>query len=119
MLDEKGWCMFIINYLGRFFIALALLVLGIGIWLWLSGEDITLPGGQLWFTLDNASLNYLQVIIQRHLSLPAFWDGFIVPYMLQPPAWKGLIGSFIGLMLISGILLLVSKKREGRRIFRN
>jgi len=110
--------MIIINYLGRFFIVLALAILGIAIWLWLMGENITLPGGQLWFSLDNNSLNFLQVILQRHLSLPAFWDDFIVPYLLQPPAWKGLTGSFIFLMAIGGILIIMTKTRETRHIFR-
>lgn len=110
--------MFVLNYLGRFFIILALAVLGISVWLWLAGENITLPGGQLWFTLDNATLNYFQVIVQRHLSAPALWDDFVVPYLLQPPAWKGLIGSFIALMIVGGILLLITKKRENTHSFR-
>lgn len=110
--------MFILNYLGRFFIALAFVFLGLGLWLWLSGEDITVSGGQLWFTLNNASLNSLQVVLQRHLGLPALWDSFVVPYLLQPPAWKALIGSFIALMVIGGLLILATKTRENRHIFR-
>jgi len=111
--------MFLLTYLGRLLIVLALVVLGTSMWLWLSGQNITEPGGQLWFTLDNSSLNYFQVVIQRHLSMPELWDGFFVPYLLQPPAWKGLIGSFIALMILAGLLLGVSKSGDGRRKFRD
>ncbi len=43
------------------------------------------PLGQLWFEIDNGSLNLVQAVIQRYI-FPELWDPVIVS-MLLLPAW--------------------------------
>ncbi|MSO70711.1 MAG: hypothetical protein EXQ88_01640 [Alphaproteobacteria bacterium] len=63
--------------------------------------------GQLWFRLDNGSLNFLQAITQRYIYAP-LWENGIVPILLQPAF---VVFSLPGaLLLIAGILLLRSPR---------
>jgi hypothetical protein len=50
-----------------------------------TGTFDPMPLGQLWFNLDNGSLNLVQVVTQRYL-LPELWDPVIVNILLLP-AW--------------------------------
>lgn len=110
--------MLVLNYLGRVFILLALILLGLGLFLWLSGEDVTQPAGQLWYNLHVESLNFSQVIIQRHLGLPGFWDEFILPHLLTRPAWESIILLFMGFFIIGGLLASLGRSVKKRRSFR-
>lgn len=101
------------------FFLLAFIFLGLGIWLWLAGEDITKAAGALWYALDVSSLNLAQVIVQRHLHLPALWDDAIVPYLLQRPAWESILWLFIGLMVLGGLVSLIARRPRRRHSFRN
>ncbi|WP_425406739.1 hypothetical protein [Hwanghaeella sp.] len=101
------------------FFLLAFVFLGLGIWLWLAGEDITKAAGALWYALDVSSLNLAQVIVQRHLHLPALWDDAIVPYLLQRPAWESILWLFIGLMVLGGLVSLIARRPRRRHSFRN
>ncbi len=107
--------MVVFTLLGWIFILLALGLLALGLFLWLSGQDVTQQLGQLWFGLDSFSLNFAQVIVQRHLRLPALWDEGIVPYLLLQPAWESILWLFIGLMVLGGLLSLLGTRRRKRR----
>lgn len=111
--------MIVLIVLRWLFLALAFIFLGLGIWLWLSGEDITKAAGALWFALDVSSLNLAQVVVQRHLHLPALWDDAIVPYLLQKPAWESILWLFIGLMVLGGVLSVIIRRPRRRHSFRN
>jgi hypothetical protein len=50
-----------------------------------TGTFDPMPLGQLWFNLDNGSLNLVQAVTQRYL-LPELWDPVIVNILLLP-AW--------------------------------
>ena len=100
------------------FFVLAFVFLGLGIWLWLAGEDITKAAGALWYGLDVVSLNLTQVIVQRHLHLPALWDDAIVPYLLQRPAWESILWLFIGFMVAGGLLSIPGRQPKRRYGFR-
>ena len=104
----------VLKVLGRVFVVLSAAVLGLGVWLKLAGHDIAQPAGQIWFTVDKASLNLTQAIIQRYIYA-AFWDSVMVPLLLMP-AWKalGLLVLIFG--AIGGLLLIIARKR--RRGFR-
>lgn len=105
--------MIVVRILGRLLVLIGLLVLALGLWLWLTGEDITAPAGQLWFSLDVASLNFAQVIVQRHLNLPSVWDDGIVP-LLHRPTWEAILWLFLGGMVVGGLLLLIGRSRRRR-----
>jgi len=111
--------MMVLRFFQWLFFLLAFFFLGLGIWLWLAGEDITKAAGALWYMLDVSSLNLTQVIIQRHLHLPAFWDNAIVPYLLQRPAWESILWLFIGLMLVGGLLSVIGRRPKRRHTFRS
>lgn len=74
---------------------------------WLaSGEWRVFAAGELWFMLDNESLNLVQAVTQRYLH-PAVWDPVAIE-LLQWPAWA-LFGA-------PAILLLVLCRRRRRRV---
>ena len=58
------------------------------------------PAGEVWFKLDNASLNLAQAIVQRYLH-PYLWDPLISGF-LQWPLWASLGGVGIALTIIFG-----------------
>ncbi len=110
--------MIVVRVFGRVLIAIALALLLLGLALWLSGADIAQPAGRLWFELHSNSLNAAQVIIQRHLHLPGFWDDAIVPGLLLRPAWESILWLFIGFFALGGILASLGKGERKRRTFR-
>lgn len=114
-----GYYMIVLNFFRWLFLLLAFFFFGLGIWLWLSGADITQAAGALWYKMDVGSLNLSQVIVQRHLHLPSFWDDVIVPYLLQRAAWESILWMFIGLMVLGGLLSVIARQPKKRHTFRN
>ena len=107
--------MLLLRLIGRLFLILALALLGLGLALWLGGQDIMLPAGQLWFNLHVDSLQYAQVIIERHLGLSAFWQNWIQGGLLQLQAWDAILRLFVWLMVAAGILLILGRDRSRPR----
>lgn len=106
--------MIVLVVIGRILIVLALALLGLGVYLWLSGAEITQAAGQLWFALHVESLNFAQVLVQRHLSMPWLWDEFIVTWLLVMPAWESILWVFMSLMILGGLLSLPGRARRQR-----
>lgn len=52
----------------------------------MSGRYSPVTLGEIWYTLDVASLNLVQAVIQRFLH-PALWDPLIV-WLLRWPLWS-------------------------------
>ena len=50
-----------------------------------TGTYVQIRLGELWFQIDNASLNLVQAVVQRYV-FPALWDPVIVTVLLLP-AW--------------------------------
>lgn len=100
----------ILRFLGRLFVALSLITLLSGVAIWLVGTDVTAVAGQAWASADIESLNMIQVVIQRHLHLPALWDSVIVPYLLLRPTWESFTILFVLFLMLGGLFL-----RLGRR----
>ena len=65
-----------------------------------AGHWRIIPAGEIWFKLDNASLNLAQAIVQRYLH-PFLWDPMIAGF-LQWPLWASLGGIGIALTMIFG-----------------
>lgn len=110
--------MVVLTFFGRLFVAAALAALGLGLWLWLSGADVTQQAGQLWFSMDLASLNGAQVLIERHLRMPWLWQEAVVP-LLKRPAWEAVLWLVIGGLALGGLLLLGGRRRRSRSSFRS
>ena len=108
----------VFSYIGRLLILLALALLGLGVYLWISGRDVTEQAGRLWYEAHVASLNFTQVIIQRHLRLPALWDEVVIPYLLLKPTWEAILWLFIVLMVLGGLLAIIGRPRQKRHSFR-
>jgi hypothetical protein len=106
--------MAIFRLLGRFFVLIALLFAVLGAYLWLSGADITLSAGQLWYQMDSAGLNTTQAIVQRYIH-PGLWDNVIVP-LLQRPTWEAVAIVVLVFALAGGILSAIGNRRR-RRFF--
>ena len=95
---------------GRVFWALALMAAGAEIVRSLEGGAWTpLALGEAWFAIDRASLGLAQAGIQRHVH-EALWDPVIVTLLLAP-LW--VYGAILG-----SLLLLLFRRRRGRRGFR-
>jgi len=91
-------------------IALGLLAAGLAI----TGHDLKLAAGQLWFALDTPSLNLFQAVVQRYLH-PALWDNVIVPLLLRP-AWE--VSLFLVALTVSigsALIFAVRARRRNRR----
>ena len=100
----------VLRFLGRLFVALALITLLSGVAIWLAGTDVTAVAGQVWANADIESLNLMQVVIQRHLHLPALWDSVIVPHLLLRSTWESITILFVLFLVLGGLFL-----RLGRR----
>lgn len=48
-----------------------------------SGSLALMSTGELWFRLDNGSLNLVQAVIQRYV-FPSLWDPVIVTILIWP-----------------------------------
>ena len=109
--------MVVLRIIGRLFIALALITMVAGVTIWLLGFDIMAKFGQLWANADIGSINLAQVVVQRHLRIPAFWDSVIVPHLLLRPAWEAMIILFILFLVLGALLLRLGRRR--RRVRRS
>ncbi len=107
--------MVVLRFIGRLFIALALVTMVAGITIWLLGIDIMATFGQVWADADINSLNLAQVVVQRHLRIPAIWDSVIVPYLLLRPTWEAMITLFILFLVLGALLLRLGYRRRVRR----
>ncbi len=107
--------MAVLRIIGRLLIILAAIALVAGLAIWLFGADVTRATGAAWFEAHVSSLNFSQVIIQRHLHLPAFWDSVIVPYLLARPVWEAIIIVFVILLLLGGICIRLGRPRVRKR----
>jgi hypothetical protein len=109
--------MIVLRIIGRLLIILAVTTLVGGLAIWLLGADVTRPAGAAWFEADVSSLNFSQVIIQRHLHLPGFWDSVVVPYLLARPVWEAIIIVFLWFLVLGGICVRFGRQRPKRRSF--
>lgn len=107
--------MVVLRFIGRLFIALALVTMVAGITIWLLGIDIMATFGQVWADADINSLNLAQVVVQRHLRIPVIWDSVIVPYLLLRPTWEATITLFILFLVLGALLLRLGYRRRVRR----
>jgi hypothetical protein len=73
-----------------------------------TGTFRLVAAGELWYHLDAGSLNLLQSVIQRYVSVWA-WDTIFVPVLLAP--------ALVVLFVPSVVLLLLTRKRKRQRIF--
>ena len=62
--------------------AVAVLVRDVAAWI-TSGDLVLIAAGELWFTLDNGSLNLIPAVTPRYV-LPSLWDPVIVTILLWP-----------------------------------
>ena len=96
-----GWFTRAARWLGAVLIAAAAVSLGYEATVALdAGGWRTIPAGEIWFRLDNASLNLTQAIVQRYLH-PFLWDPLIAGFLQWPP-WASLGGVGIALTIIFG-----------------
>ena len=109
--------MIVLRIIGRLLIILAMIMLVGGLAVWLLGADVTQATGKAWFDAHVGSLNFSQVIIQRHLGLPAFWDSVIVPYLLARPVWEAVIIVYVVLLGLGGVLVRLGRRRQRRGSF--
>lgn len=59
-------------------------VLARDVFVWLdTGTLLLITAGELWFRIDNESLNLVQAVTQRYI-LPELWDPVIVTVLLWP-----------------------------------
>ncbi|HCK17092.1 MAG TPA: hypothetical protein DHW36_01125 [Thalassospira sp.] len=73
-----------------------------------TGSFRPVAAGELWYRLDAGSLNLLQSVVQRYISVWV-WDTIFVPVLLAP--------ALVVLFVPSAILLLLTRKRKRQRIF--
>ena len=109
--------MIVLRIIGRFLIILAMIALAGGLAIWLLGADVTQVAGKAWFDAHVASLNFSQVIVQRHLHLPGFWDGVVVPHLLSRPVWEAIIIVFLVLLVLGGLFVRLGRRRQRRSGF--
>jgi hypothetical protein len=101
--------MLIMRALGFVLLLLAIAALAWELAAWLRhGYWQILSAGELWFQLDNASLNLVQAVVQRYL-LPEIWDPGIQTILLWP--------TWIVLGIPALILLIITGFRGRRRPF--
>ena len=105
--------MILFRLLGRIFLMIAFAVVALGVLVWLVGHDVTKSAGELWYVLEPGSLNLSQVIVQRYLH-PVIWEVLAVPLLVRP-FWEAMVLSFIVLLVLgSGIVFLVPRRRRRR-----
>lgn len=76
--------MIIGRVIGWIFLIAAIAVLVRDVTAWIStGDFVLIAAGELWFSLDNGSLNLVQAVTQRYV-LPSLWDPVIVTILLWP-----------------------------------
>ena len=104
--------MVVLRVLGRLLIILSIIMLIGGLAVWLFGVDVTRPTGTAWYQADVASLNFSQVVIQRHLHLPGLWDSVIVPHLLTRPVWEAIIIVFVVFLVLGALFLRIARPRQ-------
>jgi hypothetical protein len=83
------------------FFVLALVAAGRdGLLLWETGTYNAVTLGEIWYTVDRASLNLVQAVIERYLH-PFLWQNVLFP-LLYWPAWAVLIGFAVVFAVLSG-----------------
>lgn len=107
--------MIVLRIIGRLLIIIAMITLIGGLAVWLFGADVTQPTGKAWFEAHVSSLNFSQVIIQRHLHLPSLWDSVIVPHLLARPVWEAIIIVFVVLLVLGGLFISLGRPRQRQR----
>ena len=73
-----------------------------------AGSFRLVAAGELWYRLDAGSLNLLQSVIQRYVSVWA-WDTVFVPILLAP--------AVVVLFVPALVLLFLTRKPKRQRIF--
>ena len=106
--------MFLLRYLGRFLILLAVAFGGVGLYVWLTGQA-TVQLGRVWHETHGQSLNNAEVFIGRYLAIPDFWRDAVLPYLLLP-AWEAVLWAIIVLLVVGGALLALGRNRRRRRM---
>ena len=104
--------MVVLRVLGRLLIILSIIMLIGGLAVWLFGVDVTRPTGTAWYQAHGASLNFSQVIIQRHLHLPGLWDSVIVPHLLTRPVWEAIVIVFVVFLVLGALFLRIGRRRR-------
>ena len=104
--------MVVLRVLGRLLIILSIIMLIGGLAVWLFGVDVTRPTGAAWYQAHVASLNFSQVIIQRHLHLPGLWDSVIVPHLLTRPVWEAIVIVFVVFLVLGALFLRIGRRRR-------
>jgi len=96
------------RFLGSLLLLGALVALGADLWdAWSSGTRVSLATlGQRWFDLHPASLNGLQVLLERYLW-PPLWQEGVFPLLKLPAA------PLLGLLAL--FLLWLGQARRRRR----
>ncbi len=89
----------ILDLIALVLVVACLAIFGLEGLIYLSGLDMGVPLGELWFSHLPKGLNLTQSIVQRYIS-PALWEIAFVPVLLMP-AWKGMA-------VVGGICLLLS-----------
>jgi hypothetical protein len=70
--------------MGWILVAAAIAIFARDIFAWIdTGIFSLVTTGELWFSLNSFSLNFLQAITQRYI-FPALWDPIIVTVLLWP-----------------------------------
>jgi hypothetical protein len=80
-------------------LAIALATAGLMLAGHLAGVDIMQPLGGLWFAVDAASLNVLQVVIERYIW-PPLWSRAVFPVINTPAPLVALFASLAALLLL-------------------
>ena len=104
--------MVVLRILGRLLIILSTIMLIGGLADRPFGGDVTRPTGTAWYQAHVASLNFSQVIIQRHLHLPGLWDSVIVPHLLNRPVWEAIIIVFVVFLVLGALFLRIGRPRQ-------
>jgi hypothetical protein len=80
-------------------LAIALATAGLMLAGYLAGVDIMQPLGGLWFAVDAASLNVLQVVIERYIW-PPLWSRAVFPVINTSAPLVALFSSLAALLLL-------------------
>ncbi len=89
------------------------LVIGLGLWLLIIGTPLSAITGQVWFQLDNGSLNLVQAITQRYVA-PFLWDPIAIT-VLNWPLWQAVPATAAIFGLLGVILLTLAWPRPPKR----
>lgn len=101
---------FINRLIGILLLSMALILLVLDGSKTIAASDIVLtPMGEIWFDIDNGSLNLVQAVIQRRVH-PVLWDPIIL-WILGLPGWV-VLGA-------PGLLLTILARPKSKKSFDN